>query len=456
MSKTASGLIAYCKAQLGKPYWWGTFGNTASASLYKAKKAQYPNYYTASDFPSQYGKRVHDCVGMIKGYRWSATPTSTPVYNASQDVAVSGLYDQCSKRGLLKTMPKVPGTCVFMPGHVGVYIGDGYVIEARGHAYGVVKTKLTERPWTRWGQPSWITYDTSDEDKADPVKTERKGIDVSYANGTVNWSKVAADGIQFAIIRAGCGDYRREGQMHEDSQFRRNVAGAAALGLHIGFYWFCYAQTVSEVKREADFFCDILDGCGVKPDYPVCFDYEYDSEKKAPPKDNIVDIARAFLARVKERGYYPANYTNIDYLSRGFSKLTGEYDTWLAQWSVSKPSRDCGIWQYSSGGRVNGISGNVDMNISYKDYPAIIDGGDTPTPKEGTCMVECKVIKNGSKGSAVKRWQTLLNSLEYNCGTVDGIFGAKTDSATKKFQKDYGLAVDGVVGAQTWGALIGG
>lgn len=166
MAKTASGLVAYAKAQLGLPYWYGTFGNTASSSLYQQKKEQYPKYYTASDFSSQYGKRVHDCVGLIKGYRWSETPTSAPKYNASQDVAVGGLYNQCSKRGSISSMPDQPGICVFKSdmSHVGVYIGGGYVIEARGHAYGVVKTKLAGRNWGKWGKPDWIDYDTESEE----------------------------------------------------------------------------------------------------------------------------------------------------------------------------------------------------------------------------------------------------------------------------------------------------
>ena len=163
MSKTASGLVDYCKAQLGLPYWMGTYGNTATKTLYEANKKRLPEYYIDDDFPKQFGKRVHDCVGLIKGYRWSATPTSAPVYNAAQDVAVSGLYDQCSRKGLLKSMPKIPGVCVFMPSHVGVYIGDGLVIEARGHAWGVVKTRLVDRGWTKWGMPDWITYDTEEE-----------------------------------------------------------------------------------------------------------------------------------------------------------------------------------------------------------------------------------------------------------------------------------------------------
>ena len=174
MSKTASGLVEYCKVQLGLPYWWGTYGQTASASLYKEKKAQYPSYYTASDFPSQYGKRVHDCVGLIKGYLWSATPTSPPVYNPDEDVNVPMLYNRCTKRGSLSSMPDQPGVCVFMAsmGHVGVYVGDGWVIEARGHAYGVVRTKLSERGWALWGMPKYIEYDT-------PETTEPKKITVT-------------------------------------------------------------------------------------------------------------------------------------------------------------------------------------------------------------------------------------------------------------------------------------
>lgn len=161
--KTAQGLVDYAVAQLGRPYWWGTFGQVASSGLFAQKKAQYPAYYTAADFQTQYGQRVHDCVGLIKGYRWSDTPDSIPTYSVTQDVAVSGLYDQCPERGDIGAMPDTPGVCVFLSdmSHVGVYIGGGEVIEAMGHAYGVVKTKLQGRGWGRWGKPGWIDYSAS-------------------------------------------------------------------------------------------------------------------------------------------------------------------------------------------------------------------------------------------------------------------------------------------------------
>lgn len=161
MSKTAKGLVEYARAQLGRPYWWGTFGQTAGASLLAAKRKQYPGYYLAADFESQLGHKVHDCVGLIKGYRWCDGPEDgTPAYIGAQDVAVAGLYRQCGAKGDILSMPDEPGVCVFMGnmGHVGVYIGGGRVIEAMGHAYGVVETRLQGRGWAFWGKPDWIDY----------------------------------------------------------------------------------------------------------------------------------------------------------------------------------------------------------------------------------------------------------------------------------------------------------
>ena len=172
--KTNSGLVAYAKEQVGLPYWWGTFGQTATSSLLSAKRKQYPSYYTASDFGSQLGKRVHDCIGLIKGYLWSESPTSAPKYNSSQDVSAQGMYDVCPKRGNIASFDKVKGRLLFRGSsaysivHVGVYAGDGIVYEAKGHAYGVVKSDFSKGGWTHWGQCPWITCDTEgDADKAE-------------------------------------------------------------------------------------------------------------------------------------------------------------------------------------------------------------------------------------------------------------------------------------------------
>lgn len=196
MSKTAQGLVEYCKAQLGKPYWWGTFGQTATAALLAEKRAQYPGYYTASDFAGQIGKRVHDCVGLVKGYLWSATPESTPVYTESQDVNVPGLYSRCARRGIISGMPDIPGVCVFMANmsHVGVYIGDGYVIEARGHAWGVVKTRLRDRGWALWGMPQWIAYEAAPE----PIKVDAAELRRGSAGSPVLKLQILLMGLGYA------------------------------------------------------------------------------------------------------------------------------------------------------------------------------------------------------------------------------------------------------------------
>ena len=189
--KTGQGLAEYAIAQLGRPYWWGCFGQRADGALYAQKKKQYPGYYTAADFQSQYGQKVHDCCGLIKGYLWCDTPDGSPKYNAAQDVAVEGLYRKCNRKGGITTMPDTPGVCVFMAnmGHVGVYIGNGEVVEAMGHAYGVVKTKLAGRGWAYWGMPDWISYDDAAEYGTSGASTPAKGTDFS---------------LNFRILRDGC------------------------------------------------------------------------------------------------------------------------------------------------------------------------------------------------------------------------------------------------------------
>lgn len=176
-TKTNTGLVAYAKAQLGKPYWYGCFGQKSTSSLLTAKARQYPTLYTAGRIANcrkQYGVKVHDCVGLIKGYLWSDSATDlTPTYNAAQDKSANGMYNACRERGTLATMPDLPGVLVFMNGHVGVYIGGGYVIEARGFSSGVVKTKLAGRGWTKWGKCPYITYSKATAEK-EPTASSKK------------------------------------------------------------------------------------------------------------------------------------------------------------------------------------------------------------------------------------------------------------------------------------------
>lgn len=160
MKKTAKGLVEYVLAQLGRPYWYGTFGQAASKSLYDQKKNQYPEKYNWAYDPSVAGQKVHDCVGLTKGYLWCDGPEDAePVYIEWEDLSANMLRDACKIKGPISTMPEVPGVLVFFDGHVGVYIGGGEVVECRSRKYGVYKSKLADRPWTSWGYYPFITYE---------------------------------------------------------------------------------------------------------------------------------------------------------------------------------------------------------------------------------------------------------------------------------------------------------
>ena len=152
----------YITKQLGRPYWYGTFGRKASQAIYDYNRKRYPAYYTDTDFASQYGQKVHDCIGLLKGYMWCKDADDTnPKYldNGMPDLSADGFYNHCKRKSSnMKEMPEVVGLAVFMSGHVGFYIGNGWVIEARGHRYGVVKTKLSERAWKRWAYIEEIEY----------------------------------------------------------------------------------------------------------------------------------------------------------------------------------------------------------------------------------------------------------------------------------------------------------
>ncbi len=195
-TKTNSGLVAYAKAQVGLPYWYGTFGQTATASLYTSKKKQYPDYYSASDFASQYGKRVHDCVGLIKGYLWSSSATATPTYNSAQDKSASGMYTASSSKGAISTFPGKAGQLVYkgtsVSGihHVGVYDGAGYVYEAKGHSYGVVKTAYKASDWQYWSQCPYCTDDSSSTSSSSSTTT------ASSNTGLTAGTKVTLAGVK--------------------------------------------------------------------------------------------------------------------------------------------------------------------------------------------------------------------------------------------------------------------
>lgn len=212
--------------------------------------------------------------------------------------------------------------------------------------------------------------------KEDDNTSYKKGIDVSQWQGTIDWGKVKAAGIEFAMIRAGWG------QNNIDAQFKRNISECNRVGIPCGIYWFSYAYTEAMAIREAEYALAAVEP--YKLEYPIAFDWEGDSCNYAvkngvkPTKALASAMARAFCKRIEQGSYYAMVYTNPAYLSQYYdADIPKEFDIWLAQWPsnpdpATKPAQAGGIWQYTSSGSVNGISGRVDMDAAYYDYPGII------------------------------------------------------------------------------------
>lgn len=193
-----------------------------------------------------------------------------------------------------------------------------------------------------------------------------RGIDVSWVQGDIDWEAVSKSGIDFVIIRAGRGDIDGEGPK-EDTHFFRNIQGANRYGIDVGVYFYSYAETPEQAEREAELVLELLRGHTVT--YPVIYDMEENVDKT-----DLTDIAEAFMETVADGGYYPMLYSYRFGIDANFSRRFKEkYAIWIAQLK-KRPETDYDyyIWQYSHEGKVNGIEGNVDFNIAYRDFPDIL------------------------------------------------------------------------------------
>ena len=234
-----------------------------------------------------------------------------------------------------------------------------------------------------------------------------KGIDVSVHNGSINWQKVKNAGIQFAILRAG---YGRE-LSQKDARFEENYRNAKAVGIPVGAYWYSYAMSEDEARLEADVFLSVIKG--KQFEMPVYFDLE---EKKQFDlgKEKVSAIMRAFLEKVEKAGYFVGLYGSASSLTTHTADdIKSRYTIWLAHWTEqTNYSGAYGIWQYSSEGKVNGISGNVDIDICYNDFPTIIKNKklngfgneqiSTPEPGGTTANVTVKIGNETYKGTLIK------------------------------------------------------
>ncbi len=204
-------------------------------------------------------------------------------------------------------------------------------------------------------------------------KVSLEGVDVSSHQKDIDWAKVKAAGIDFAIIRVGFRGYGT-GAIVLDEYFTKNMDGALAAGLKVGVYFFSQAINEAEAIEEANVVIEQLKKYKSKITYPVVYDAE-DITNDTARTDNllgeqITSNCIAFCEKIKDAGYTPMIYANKRwFLTRlDLTRLT-DYDMWHAAY-VDAPDTPYmyTMWQYSASGKVAGITGSVDLNISFVDY----------------------------------------------------------------------------------------
>lgn len=342
--------------------------------------------------------------------------------------------------------------------------------------------------------------------------TTFKGIDVSVWQGFIDFDKVKLSGIDFVIIKAGGSD----DDFYTDSCFEINYNNAKKAGLKIGCYYIVGSNfdTIEKGTKNAEHFAKIIKGKAF--DYPIFLDLELTSPSQ---KYGATTASIAFCDYLINRGYYVGIYASSisGFKDRLDITRLGKYDKWIAQYSSNKPTypTDCKIWQYSSTGRIDGINCNVDMNISYCDYPSVIKNSNNSTISTNVSTSTNSNIKavqswlnanyksglivdgifgnltkkalvkalqtelnkqynanlvidgifgsktksairniyNGAKGNITKILQGLLICNGYSTNGFDGIFGNGTSSAVKSYQSKHGLTVDGIAGKETFYSL---
>lgn len=192
---------------------------------------------------------------------------------------------------------------------------------------------------------------------------EYRGIDVSKYQGDINFKKVKDSGVEFAIVRIGYGQYESQ----KDEKFERNYEGFKEVNIPIGVYLYSYATSVVDARKEAEVVLKWLNGRELN--LPVYYDIE-DKSQVNLGKKVLTSMCETFCDTIEKAGYWAGIYANKYFFTTylDYEKLQEKYTIWVAQYNDTNTYRGkYDMWQYTSSGKVNGISGNVDMDILYRD-----------------------------------------------------------------------------------------
>ena len=241
-----------------------------------------------------------------------------------------------------------------------------------------------------------------------------KGIDVSEFQGSINWDKVKADGIKFAILKlANIYDYDTN---YKDSKFDTNYKEAKKRGIKIGAYIYNYCNTVDTLKKGLEWAIGKLDGR--KLDLPLYLDME-DKDIQGETKASLTEQCNEFAKYVESKGYRAGVYANVNWLKNELNP--NDFDKDISVW-VAQYYKECqytgkyDIWQYASNGKVSGISGNCDMNYLYNE-DIIKESSSTETTDKKSVDELAQEVIDGKWGDGEDR-KKRLEAAGYNYNAV--------------------------------------
>ena len=265
--------------------------------------------------------------------------------------------------------------------------------------------KKSMKAWQKYLNSQLFKDDKQEEQKAEPkkeepasAKTDYLVIDVSEFQKAIDWQKVKAAGIKGAIVRCGYRGYEK-GTLKEDAMYLNHIQGAAKAGLKVGIYFFTEAINAKEGKEEAAYAIKLLKKAGVAISYPIAIDTEAINAKNVRANDlskaKRTEVIKAFCEEVKNQGYEPMIYASTSWLNNKLDMSKLPYKVWCAQYyKECQYKGNVVMWQYTSEGKVNGVSGVVDMNHCYMEG-AEIKPAEAPT-KETVVAVAQPAAKSYS------------------------------------------------------------
>lgn len=237
------------------------------------------------------------------------------------------------------------------------------------------------------------------------MSTILKGIDVSKYQGQINW-KVTSNYVDFVIIRCGYGDNL---ESQDDPKFYYNISEAKKYNVPVGIYLYSYATNVNDAKSEAQHVLRLVKNINLE--YPIYYDLEDEKTVGKLTNSAIGEIADTFCSIIEDNGYYVGIYGNSYWFNNKLtSSVFNKYDKWIARYS-NKVDYDgnYGMWQYSNKGKVAGITTDVDLNYSYKNYKNIIYGINNSTTVGKTTRY--KVVRGDNLSSIAKKYSVSINAI---------------------------------------------